>query len=50
MKTVVKPCICKHAGQDALHGSGKRVMNEKVSKGTKTEYRCTVCGALRGGE
>ena len=38
-------CFCKHAGQDALHGDGRRVHN-KTTKPVDTpnkNYRCTVC-------
>jgi len=36
----VKPCSCRHAEQDKLHGPGLRVHNPS-EKG----LRCTVCGA-----
>ena len=34
-------CTCKNAGQDALHGAGRRVMNETAKENT---FRCTSCG------
>lgn len=43
MKTIIKDCDCKHEGQDAIHGKGKRVKNAVAKKGEKQEYRCTVC-------
>jgi hypothetical protein len=35
---------CNHAGQDALHGKGNRVLNEHPKKDRGTERKCTVCG------
>jgi len=41
----IKTCTCEHAGQDAIHGKGKRVMNlTKKTVGTSPIWRCTVCG------
>ncbi len=34
---------CKHENQDKLHGTGRRVHNEKKNG----EFRCTVCGGTR---
>lgn len=39
---MIAPCTCSHAGQDTLHGKGRRVYNEG-----KTQATCTVCGAKR---
>lgn len=39
--TIVLPCDCKNAGQDSLHGNGRRVFN--ISQGTG-KGSCTVCG------
>lgn len=43
--TVFVRCSCQHEYQDKTYGPGIRVANKKgKSKGTATEYRCTVCG------
>ena len=41
----IRKCDCKHEGQDAIHGSGMRVMNEckSAKDATKKKVRCTVC-------
>ena len=39
--TRIIPCRCKHAGQDALHGAGRRVHNPM--KPGSGKYRCSVC-------
>lgn len=45
-RAVLKRCACAHAGQDAIHGPGIRVMNI-----CKDGYRCTVCRqVLRAGQ
>ena len=44
---MIAACTCKHAGQDALHGAGKRVWNECAVKDKKQDIRCTVCGQTR---
>lgn len=52
-ETLVLPCSCKHAQQDAMYGKGQRVHN--VSKGSINArgqvrgngVRCTVCGTER---
>lgn len=40
MSTEIKKCVCKHEGQDKLHGQGMRVFNMNAKK----EAICTVCG------
>ena len=40
--TKIMPCTCQHAGQDRLHGPGKRVHN-RFTKGDGG-WRCAVCG------
>lgn len=40
--SVVAPCTCTHADQDAFHGKGYRVFNVGSQQRT-----CTVCGAHR---
>lgn len=53
--STILPCSCANAGQDALHGRGKRVHNrcgstlKAISKATPkaTKWRCTVCLAER---
>jgi len=42
--SAIKGCLCQHAGQDGLHGPGRRVHNFAPKKG---QWRCSVCGALR---
>ena len=43
--TIIRKCTCDHAGQDRLHGAGKRVMNKTTKKiEERPVYRCTVCG------
>lgn len=37
---MIKPCTCKHAAQDELHGKGMRVHTEDKNK----TLHCTVCG------
>lgn len=44
----VKKCTCKHEYQDKKYGSGYRLHNECVRKQGVQEYRCTVCGNVRG--
>lgn len=41
----IKPCRCKHAGQDALHGCGRRVhtVTKQSNKPADRTLRCTVC-------
>jgi hypothetical protein len=35
--------------QDAMYGKGLRVHNQTATKqGQSPQYRCTVCGAVRG--
>jgi len=52
--TVVLPCTCTHAEQDAVHGRARRVHN-RLGKGRGEgkdlvdQYRCTVCGTTRSG-
>ena len=42
--TKILTCNCKHAGQDKLHGSAKRVFNQTTSGNpTQETWRCTVC-------
>lgn len=42
--TKILTCTCKHAGQDKLHGSAKRVFNQTNSGNpTQETWRCTVC-------
>lgn len=40
----IKPCNCRHAGQDEMYGKGMRLKNQ-TAKGTGDArgYRCTVC-------
>ncbi len=46
---MIANCKCIHAGQDQLHGPGKRVHNVTPPKGTKpASKKCTVCGAVTG--
>ena len=42
---MIGKCVCKHDGQDALHGKGKRVFNPtlKTKAPDLITYRCTVC-------
>jgi hypothetical protein len=46
--TRILRCGCKHPGQDALHGKGRRVHNDTSVRGG--EYRCTVCGTGRSSD
>ena len=41
---MIKPCSCKHEGQDSLHGTGNRVHTE----GVEGKVTCTVCGEKKG--
>lgn len=38
---MIMRCTCDHKGQDALHGRGMRVFNERTNN---KAARCTVCG------
>ncbi len=44
-------CVCSHAGQDALHGDGRRVHNmmKPLDKSSTSQpsYCCTVCKRVR---
>lgn len=47
--TIVLPCVCENAYQDAAHGLGRRVFNHAPGSGGKTpsRWRCTVCNQTR---
>ena len=52
MNAEIKACSpCKDTNaakfQDAEYWKGMRVHNATVKKGEKSQYRCTVCGAIR---
>ena len=43
-KTEIRRCVCTHAFQDSMYGTGSRVHNAKRAKdGKATGWRCTVC-------
>jgi hypothetical protein len=46
---MIGKCLCNHAGQDALHGPGRRVLNHVPHKDKADEFRCTVCGNITFG-
>lgn len=41
---MILSCTCKHAYQDANHGTGNRVMNPNKEG---DQFICTVCGNKR---
>ena len=43
MPTAIVKCTCQHSFQDAKEGSGNRVANQMISKGSEARYRCSVC-------
>lgn len=47
--SIIRPCTCKHAAQDTLHGPGNRVFNVKKEQGKDMPRycTCTVCGQER---
>lgn len=48
-KEMIIKCTCKHEFQDARYGKGIRVHNKIKSKSSgMEEFRCTVCGTVRG--
>ena len=45
---MILPCDCKHEAQDAIHGKGRRVHNEKgMKREGQREVRCTVCEKVK---
>lgn len=40
-------CTCRNVFQDARYGDGRRLHNARGGK-YEGQYRCTVCGAIRG--
>lgn len=49
MRTVLQPCTCHHAYQDATYGRGLRVHNllSRGGKDATAKARCTVCSNVR---
>ena len=43
---MIRFCGCDHKFQDKEHGQNQRVHNP--TKDTPTQYRCTVCGTVKG--
>lgn len=42
---MIAKCKCNHAGQDKLHGEGRRVFNKtEIKVSDKDVYRCSCCG------
>ena len=44
---MILPCNCIHEYQDGRYGSRQRVHNRCI-KDRKVQYRCTVCGKIKG--
>jgi len=40
---MIRECVCKHKGQDTLHGEGRRVFNVAPNKDGSSTECCTVC-------
>lgn len=47
MATQIITCTCEHEFQDKEYGKGMRVHNSMSSD--KGDWRCTVCGKVKGG-
>jgi len=47
---MILKCICENEFQDERYGVKMRVMNptRKKTPTSPQEYRCTVCGKIRG--
>lgn len=46
-KTKIANCSCKNNFQDERYGKGKRVFNLREGNKTGSEYKCTVCEAIK---
>ena len=45
---MIRPCTCRHEGQDRLYGRSNRVWNrtEQNKPEAERKWRCTVCGRV----